>query len=120
MMKKFSKSWIRSKQTKKQRKYRYNAPLHIKQKFVGVHLSKELRKKHGRRSIKVRKGDSIKILRDLKKTLVYISGIEITKRDGTKTRFPINPSNLMVTELNTDDKKRNKRVGRNKSGGSKS
>ena len=46
MKKKFSESWKSSKQVRKQRKYRYNAPLHIKQKFVNVHLAKELRKKY--------------------------------------------------------------------------
>nr|AJS11980.1 50S ribosomal protein L24P [uncultured archaeon] len=125
MKTKFSSSWIKSKQPRKQRKYRYNAPLHIKQKFVGAHLSKELHKKYGKRSMNVRKGDSVKIMRgqfknktgkveevNLKKTLAYVSGIEIAKRDGTKARFPIHPSNLMITELNMDDKMRNKVLGR--------
>ena len=49
---------------------------------------------------------------NLKKTLAYVSGIEIAKRDGTKARFPIHPSNLMITELNMDDKMRNKILGR--------
>jgi len=125
MKTKFSSSWIKSKQPRKQRKYRYNAPLHIKQKFVGAHLSKELHKKYGKRSMNVRKGDSVKIMRgqfknktgkvdeaSVKKTQVYVSGIEIAKRDGTKARFPIHPSNLMITELNMDDKMRNKVLGR--------
>ena len=125
MKTKFSSSWIKSKQPRKQRKYRYNAPLHIKQKFVGAHLSKELHKKYGKRSMNVRKGDGVKIMRgqfknktgkveevNLKKTLAYVSGIEIAKRDGTKARFPIHPSNLMITELNMDDKMRNKVLGR--------
>ena len=33
----FSKSWVSSKQPRKQRKYRYNAPDHIKKKFK-VHM----------------------------------------------------------------------------------
>jgi len=45
---------------------------------------------------------------NLKKTLVYISGIEIIKKDGTKARFPLHPSNLMITELDIDDKMRQK------------
>lgn len=125
MKTKFSSSWVKSKQPRKQRKYRYNAPLHIKQKFVGAHLSKELHKKYSKRSMNVRKGDSVKIMRgqfknktgkveevNLKKTLTYVSGIEIAKRDGTKARFPIHPSNLMITELNMDDKMRTKILGR--------
>ena len=88
MKTKFSSSWIKSKQPRKQRKYRYNAPLHVKQKFVSAHLSKELRKKYNKRSMNLRKGDSIKIMRgqfknktgkieevSVKKTSVYVSGI---------------------------------------------
>lgn len=127
MKTKFSNSWIKSKQPRKQRKYRHNAPLHIKQKFVSAHLSKELRKKYNKRSANLRKGDGVKIMRgqfknksgkieevSLKKTSVYVSGIEIVKRDGTKSRYPIHPSNLMVTELNMDDKMRNKIFERKK------
>ena len=125
MKTKFSISWRRSVQPRKQRKYRYNAPLHIKQRFVSAHLSKDLRKKYNKRSINLRKGDSVKIMIgqfkkkqgkvdevSLKKTRVYVSGIEITKKDGTKTRFPIHPSNLMITELNMDDKMRQKSLDR--------
>jgi|TARA_Y100000310_G_scaffold345671_1_gene468064 large subunit ribosomal protein L24 len=125
MKTRFSSSWSRSKQPRKQRKYRHNAPLHIKQKFVSAHLSKELRKKYNKRSMNLRKGDGIKVMRgqfrnktgkieevSVKKTLVYVNGIEIAKRDGTKARYPISPSNLMITEINIDDKMRNKIVKR--------
>lgn len=125
MKTKFSKSWIKSKQPRKQRKYRYNAPLHVKQKFMRAHMSKDLRKKYGKRSISLRKGDSVKVMRgqfkdktgrvdevSVKKTQVYVNGIEFVKRDGTKARYPLQPSNLMVTELNMDDKLRGKIVMR--------
>ena len=62
MKKEFSTSWIGSKQPRKQRKYRHNAPLHIKSKMMGSHLSKELRKKYGTRSVRIRKGDEVKIM----------------------------------------------------------
>jgi len=124
-MKKFSSSWKSSKKAKKQRKYRYNAPLHIKQKFIHAHLSKELRKKYKTRSLSLKKGDKIKVLRgqfkkhignveriNLRKTKAYVSGIEITKKDGSKTTYPIDPSNLIITELNLDDKIRQKIIER--------
>ncbi|MBU4143205.1 50S ribosomal protein L24 [Patescibacteria group bacterium] len=127
MKTKFSSSWIKSKQPRKQRKYRHNAPLHIRQKLVSAHLSKELHKKHNKRSINLKKGDGVKISRgqfrnktgkieevNLKKTVVYVSGIEVVKRDGTKTRYPIHPSNLIVTELDIGDKMRNKIFERKK------
>jgi large subunit ribosomal protein L24 len=116
-MKKFSIIFRRSKQPRKQRAYRYNAPLHIKQKFVRAHLSKELREKHNKRNVGLRKGDKVKIMRgqfkgkigsveriDLKKSKAIINGIELVKKDGSKTVYPIHVSNLMITELNLDDK----------------
>ncbi len=127
MKKEFSDKWIRSKQPRKQRKYSYNAPLHIRGRFMSAHLSKDLMKKYNRRSIRLRKGDRVTILRgqfkkktgnieriDLKETRVYITGIEMIKKDGTKVFYPIHPSNLVVTELNLDDKKRMAMVNRSK------
>lgn len=125
MKKRFSTKWKSSKQVRKQRKYRYNAPLHIRQKFVHVHLSKELRKKYGKRNAGLRKGDKVKIVRgqfkkhtgnvervDLKGIRVYVSGAEVTKKDGNKAMYPIDPSNMIITELNLDDKMRQRIIGR--------
>jgi large subunit ribosomal protein L24 len=118
-MKEFSKSWISSKKPNKQRKYRYNVPLHMRGNLLNTHLSKELRQKYHLRAIRVRVGDRVRIMRgqfkkqegkieevNMKKLKVYISKIEHIKRDGTKARYPIEPSNLLIVELNTDDKKR--------------
>ena len=41
-----------------------------------------------------------------KKLKVQIEGIEKTKKDGTKARIPVDPSNLIVTELALEDKRR--------------
>ena len=116
---KFKKSWNSSTQPKKQRKFRRNAPLHIKNKFMAAHLSKELRQKHNKRSIPLRKGDKVKIMRgnlkgkigvvekvSSKMEKVFLTGIEIIKKDGTKKLAPLRPSNLLITQLNTEDKKR--------------
>lgn len=125
MRKKFSTHWVGSRQPRKQRKYVANAPLHIRHDFVSAHLSKELRKKYGRRSFPLRKDDEIKIMRgefkgkkgkieivDLKYTRVVISGIFRTKKDGTKTRVYFHPSNLMIIDLNLNDKKRMESIGK--------
>lgn len=118
-MKEWVKSWNSSNAPSKQRKYRYNAPLHIRNKLMHVHLSPELRKKYSLRQIGVRKGDTVKILRGdnknksgkvskvmLKTEKVYIEGIETMKKDGSSVQVPIKPSNLMITDLVLDDKKR--------------
>jgi large subunit ribosomal protein L24 len=126
-MKKYSSDWNASKKPGKQRKYRYNAPLHKRRKLLSVTLSDELRKKYNTRNFPVRLGDKVKILRgdykgkqgtvktvDLKKLKVAINGIEKTKRDGTKV-FPfIQPSNLMIIDLKIDDKLRQSALDRKK------
>jgi len=122
-MKDWSKNWKASKKPSKQRKYRYNAPLHVKQKLMGVHLSSELRKKYETRNITIRTGDKVRVLRGqfskksgkvsevkVKLGKVYVEGIEHVKRDGSKTFIPLNPSNLMITELILDDKLRRKKL----------
>ena len=117
--------WESSKKPRKQRKFKLKAELHIKQDFMHSHLSKELRKKHGKRSVGLRKGDKVKILRgefkklegnvekiNLKKARVFISGIEITKKDGTKKIVALDPSKLVIMQLNLDDKYRQKILDR--------
>lgn len=124
-MKNFSSSWKKSKKPGKQRKYRLTAPLHTKQKFIRSHISKDLRKKISKRSIGLRKGDKVKVMRgkfkkhegkvesiDLKKAKIFVSGVEVAKKDGTKKPIGLEPSNLMITELNLDDKFRQKLIER--------
>jgi len=117
----FSIKWKSSKQTRKQRKYRANAPLNVRHKMMSANLSKELRKTYGKRSFPVRKGDTIKIMRgkfskktgkingvDLKKLRVSIEGIQRNKKDGTKVNVYFNSSNLQIQELSLGDKEREK------------
>ncbi len=125
--KKFVGSWKRSGQPRKQRKYSYNAPLHIQQKMMGVHLSPDLRKKYGTRSIAVRKGDRVRVMRgqfrkkegkvervSLKYNKVFVTGIETIRREGARVALPLRPSNLMILELVLDDKKRKQRLTKEK------
>lgn len=119
MKKEFSKSWKSSKQPRKQRKYRVNAPLNIKRKFLSAHLSKELIQKYKTRNIPIKKNDKVKIMRGqfkgktgkivkvlIKKSKVQIENIQNIRNDGTKVYYPIYASNLMITELELTDKKR--------------
>ncbi|MEM4230786.1 MAG: 50S ribosomal protein L24 [Candidatus Pacearchaeota archaeon] len=125
MKQEFSKKWKRSKQPRKQRKYRINSPLHIKHKFLSCNLSKELREKYKRRNFPLRKGDSVKIMRgefkgktgkistvNLKKIKVTVEGIQKQKKDGTKVNVYFDPSNLQIIELNLEDKEREKALKR--------
>ena len=123
----WSSSWKASTQRRKQRKYRYNAPIHVLGNFMNAHLVKNLREKYQTRSIRIRVGDKVKILRgqfkkkegkisrvDIKNSKVFVEGIERGKGDGSKSFYPINPSNVMIMEL-TDDKKRMRKFQSEKS-----
>jgi len=121
----FSKFWKASTQPRKQRKYRYNAPLHIKRKFISVNLEKDLREKYGKRNVRVRVGDKVKVMSgqfkkkigkvsriDMKKLKLHIDGVEMIKRDGSKVTYPTDPSNVKIIELNLTDKLRKKSIDR--------
>lgn len=108
-----------SKQPRKQRKSRYNAPLHVRQKFMGARLSEELSKEYGTRSAAVIKGDSVKVMRgDFKGTegkiqtvslmdgTITVDGVISTKVDGTEVPRPMYPSNVMITKLELKDERR--------------
>ena len=123
MKSKFSKTWNSSKQPRKQRKFIANAPLHIKGKFLSAHLSPELRKKYLFRSIRLRTGDKVRVMRgsnkgkevkvvdiDVKLGKVYLDKIEVTRTDGNVAKIPFNPSNLMIIDLNLNDKKRKLKI----------
>lgn len=125
MKKKFSPNWKASKQPRKQRKYRANAPLHIKYKMMAAHLSKELRKKYQKRAAVLKKGDTVKVMRGsfkakqgkilnvgTKKGIVYIEGLQKTRKDGTKVNVPFKPSNLLIITLIAEDKHRITRLER--------
>ena len=119
MKQKFSTQWLSSVQVRKQRKYRHNAPLHIRHRFLSAHLSAEIRKKYGKRSVPLRKGDEVLIMRgsfkkrkgkiaevNVKKSRVVIENINRSKKDGTKVNVYFNPSNLVIQSLNLEDSKR--------------
>ena len=126
-MKHFSIKWNSSKQPRKQRKYRYHAPMHVRRKLMSAHLDKFLRKEYKKRSLPIRKGDEVivttgkfdgtrgKISRvDMKKLKVYVDSVKVKKVSGQEVEAAIDPSNVMITKLNFDDKKRRKFLQRGK------
>ncbi len=124
-MKKFSLSWKSSTKKRKQRKYVYNAPLHIRRKIMSSHLSPELRKKYGKRSLPIRKGDEVVVMRGTykgtvgkvvevlrRKYKVFVDNVFMEKKDGTRVKVPLHSSNLMIKKLNLEDPKRIEAVQR--------
>jgi len=114
----FKRTWNKSVQARKQRKYRHNAPLHTQSKFLHANLSKDLQKKHSRRSLRVRKGDEVQVMRgsfkgdngvveqvDTQNERLIIRGVASVKLDGSRKSYPIKVSNVRITKL-TEDKRR--------------
>lgn len=119
MKQKFSTSWVASKQPRKQRKYLINAPKHVKRKFMSATLSKDLRAKHNRRSIEVRMGDEVEVMRgkfdgkkgkitafNTRKSKVAVEGLQMTKKEGTKVNVWFSPSKVKIITLDENDKTR--------------
>lgn len=125
MKKQFSPAWLQSKQPRKQRKYRYNAPLHLRQKMLSAHLDKALHSEYKRRSMRIAAGDEVVVVRgehqkkrgkvsevNLKKLKIYVDGVTRKKISGQDVQIALDPSNVVITKLDMDDKKRLKAVRR--------
>ncbi len=112
---------IKSSKPRRQREFRYNAPLHIAQHFAHAHISKELRSKlnTAKRSMQVSKGDTVKLMAGKKKgtsgkvTLVntkkgflYIDTYNRKDAKGKEKSVPISISNVYITDISTSDKRR--------------
>lgn len=127
MVKSWSKSWKSSVQARKQRKYKYNAPLHVRHKMVASNFSAELRKEYGVRSLPVRKGDTVTVISgqfkgqsgkvekvSLSKIAAFVEKMTVSRADGSASAYPIHPSNLRIIKLDTSDKKRVEKIERMK------
>lgn len=118
-----------SSKPSKQRKLLFQAPDHIRYKHFAAPLSPELRKTYGIRSLPVRRGDTVRVMRgdhrgfegrvsrvDRKKYRIYIEGLTRERVDGTTVFIPIHPSKVMITKLNLEDKWRKQILERKKRG----
>ena len=110
-----------SKKPTKQRKAMAQAPLHKKHKLLSAHLSKDLKKQFNRRSLPVRKGDEVKVMRgkykgivgkiskvNMKSMKVYMENIRRKKVSGEEVSIPLQPSKLLIINPVMDDQKRRK------------
>ena len=101
----------------------YRAVNNVRNKQIGAALSKQLRQKYQRRSIRVVKGDTVKILRgeykgidwkvtkiSLKKNSIAVEGVQREKLKGGKIDLYIHSSNTVITSLNTEDNWRTKKL----------
>jgi len=117
----------KSKKPSKQRKAMFQAPLHIRRKFMTAPLSDELVEKYGVKRLPVRKGDKVRIMRgeftgvegkvtrvDLRKMRIYVEGVTRQRMDGTPVFIPIHPSKVIIIELDLSDQKRKELIEKKK------
>jgi len=101
-----------SKQPRKKRKERYQAPLHKARSFLHCNVAKEIRKTVGSKTVLVRRGDTVKVMRgtfkkqtgkvaevDYKTLKVFVEGMTVQGRKSKKRSFvPFDSSNLQIIE----------------------
>jgi len=104
------------KPTKIRNQQIYKATYAVRSKQISGSLSKELRKKYGKRSIRINVDDTVRIIRgeykgidgkvtkiSTEKSGVAIEGIKKEKLKGEKIDVYIPSSNVLIIGLNTDD-----------------
>jgi len=115
------------KDPRKQRKRLYNAPAHLRHKLIAAPLSPELTASKGIKSLPVKKGDTVRIVRgdhtgfegkvnrvDLKRYRIFLEGLTREKVDGTNIFVSVHPSKVIIKNLKLDDKWRKAIVERKK------
>ena len=104
-----------SSQRRKSRKAHFGAPSSIRRKIMSSHLCKDLKAKYNVRSIPVRKGDTVKIMRGTykgrsgkvqavyrRRWCLYIEKLVKEKVNGQQAQLPIHSSNVEITALRLD------------------
>ena len=94
---------------------------HKREKLLGANLSENLRNQHNKRSMRVIKGDTVRILRgeyvgiegkvekvNTERSTLSIEGVQREKIRGGNVKVQIHASNVQIISLNTDDEYRMK------------
>jgi large subunit ribosomal protein L24 len=89
---------------------------HKREKLLGANLSENLRNQHNKRSMRVIKGDTVRILRgeyvgiegkvekvNTERSTLSIEGVQREKIRGGKVKVQIHASNVQIISVNTDD-----------------
>lgn len=89
---------------------------HKRDKFLGANLSVNLREQHNKRSMRVIKGDTVRILRgeyvgiegkvekvNTERLTLAIEGVQREKIRGGNVKVQVHASNVQIISLNTDD-----------------
>lgn len=89
---------------------------HAREKFLGANVSESLREQHKKRSIRVIKGDTVRIVRgeyagiegkvekvNTERSTLSIEGVQREKIRGGNVKVQIHASNVQIITLNTED-----------------
>jgi len=98
-------------------------PKHVRDAMIHSTLADNLREEHGKRSIRVIKGDNVRVMRgeykgiegkiekvNTQRGTLAIEGIQREKVRGGNVKVQIHASNVKIIGLNLDDKKRENRL----------
>lgn len=90
---------------------------------ISANLSESLSKDYGRKSVRIIKGDSVKIMRgeykgvegkveklNTVRSRLSIEGVQREKIKGGQVKVQIHSSNVQITSLHLDDDKRKKKL----------
>jgi large subunit ribosomal protein L24 len=102
----------KTRQGRKQRLRAAFAPAHVRKKWVNAPLSRELRKKAGKRTETVRKGDEVVVLAgkfrktkakvsnvDVINSRVYLEGVFVKTAKGREVPIGLKANSLVITTL---------------------
>ncbi len=108
-----------SKSPRKQRRRIRNAALHERKSLLKCRLDEFLQEEYGLRSLVIKKGDLVKVMRgqfrdtegkvtrvSYKNVRVFLDNATITKADGKEAPVPVHPSNLILVKLELDDERK--------------
>src|ERR671939_2177316 len=100
-----------------------STPKHIRDKSICSTLTEDLREQYNRRSVRVIKGDTVRVMRgeytgiegkvekvNTRRGTLSIEGVQREKVRGGNVKVQIHSSNVRVSGLNLDDKYRQDRV----------
>jgi len=113
-------------QPRKQRWTLYNLPVHARRAQIAAHIESEYRDrlKITRRTITLRKGDTVRVMRgefagttgkvlevDTRARKVTVEGVTVATAKHVEKPRPVDPSNLLITKLDLSDPLRRAKLG---------
>ncbi|MDE1811162.1 MAG: 50S ribosomal protein L24 [Candidatus Micrarchaeota archaeon] len=110
---------IQSAKPRKQRFFRFNAPMHVRQHFAHSHIDDSLKAKLNikKNSVEVRKGDTVKIMSgsargttgkvtsvNLRTGKIYLDSLTKKNAKGKEFGRPVGANNVYIIDMDLSDK----------------